>query len=266
MHQTAQDRQARILDLLREEQFLPIASLTERFQISVATARRDLAELETEGLLRRTHGGAVSLNQAGQDASHAARLVSFPAEKAAIGAAAAALIADGDAVLLDAGTTALEVAKCLKERTGLTVISNGIDIVNELTGINGNRVYSVGGEFTDTNRSFSGPLAEEFIRHFTVDKLILNTTAIDIARGLICTASPQNASLQRSMLAAARRTIIVADASKLMKSSLSVTARLDDLGTIVTDERALALIEGEPPELQKKFLIAPPLRSPAKED
>ncbi len=65
MHQTAQDRQARILDLLREEQFLPIASLTERFQISVATARRDLAELETEGLLRRTHGGAVSLNQAG---------------------------------------------------------------------------------------------------------------------------------------------------------------------------------------------------------
>jgi DeoR family transcriptional regulator, repressor of opine catabolism and conjugal transfer len=196
----AQDRQGRIVELLRGEQFLDINTLTERFQISVATARRDLGELEAAGLLRRTHGGAVSINQVGQDSTHAVRAVSHQLEKAAIAAAAAGMIVDGDAVLLDAGTTALEVAKRIVGRAGLTLISNGADIVAELIRGEMQNVYSVGGEYTDTNRSFRGPLAEQFIRQFNVDKLILNASSIDLDRGLICTASPQNASMQKAMI------------------------------------------------------------------
>ncbi|MFK3781452.1 DeoR/GlpR family DNA-binding transcription regulator [Agrobacterium sp. NPDC089420] len=252
----AQDRHVKIVELLRDEQFLAIGTLTERFQISVATARRDLGELEAEGLLRRTHGGAVSISQVGQDGTHATRAVSRQVEKAAIAAAAAEMIADGDAVLLDAGTTSLEVAKALVNRKGLTLISNGADIVAELIRGEARNVYSVGGEYSDSNRSFRGPLAEHFIRQFNVDKLILNASSIDLERGLICTASPQNASVQKAMIEVAKRVIVVADHSKFTKSSLSVTARIDDVGLIITDTGAHGMLDGVPEKTRKKFVFA----------
>lgn len=256
MLSAAQDRHAKIIEILRNEQFVAIGSLTERFQISVATARRDLGELEAAGLLRRTHGGAVSINQVGQDNTHEVRAVSRQAEKAAIAAIAAGMIVDGDAVLLDAGTTSLEVAKALVGRTGLTLISNGADIVAELIRSGARNVYAVGGEYTDTNRSFRGPLAEQFIRQFNVDKLILNASSIDLGRGLICTASPQNASVQKAMIEVAGRVIVVADHSKFTKSSLSVTARIEDVGVIVTDANARDILEHVPEKTKKKFAFA----------
>ena len=256
MLNTAEDRQEKIVELLRGEFFLDIRSLTERFQISVATVRRDLGELEEAGLLRRTHGGAVSINQVGQDPTHAARAVSHQAEKAVIAGTAAGMVADGDAVLLDAGTTALEVAKRLVGRKGLTLISNGADIIAELIRGEAQSVYSVGGEYTDSNRSFRGALAENFIRQFNVDKLILNASSIELDRGLICTASPQNASVQKAMIEVASRIIVVADHSKFSKSSLSVTTQIEDVGVIVTDVGARIIIDAAPEKLRKKFVIA----------
>ncbi|MGN7714970.1 DeoR/GlpR family DNA-binding transcription regulator [Agrobacterium radiobacter] len=253
---STQDRQAKIIELLRSEQFLPIGKLTEHFQISMATARRDLSELHEAGLLRRTHGGAVSVTQVAQDKPNAARAVWNQTEKAAIAAVVAGMIVDGDTVLLDAGTTALEVARKLAGRRNLTFISNGLDIVEELTRGEGQSIYSVGGEYTDTNRSFRGPLAEQFIRQFNVDKLILNAASIDIDRGLICTSSPVNASVARAMIEVSSRVIVVADHSKFTKSSLSVTAKIEDIGVIVTDAGTRSIIETVPEKLRKKFVIA----------
>jgi DeoR/GlpR family transcriptional regulator of sugar metabolism len=252
----AEDRQAKIIDLLREQNFIDSRTLTERFAISVATARRDLAELEEAGLLRRTHGGAVSINQVAQDKTNAARLVWKQAEKAAIASVVSDMIADGDTVLFDAGTTALEVAKKVAGRSSLTFISNGLDIIAELTRGEGQNIYSVGGEYTETNRSFWGPLAEQFIRQFNVDKLILNAASIDVDRGLICTVSPVNASVARAMIEVSRRVIVVADHSKFTKSSLSVTAKIEDVGVIVTDAGAKSIIDAAPEKLRKKFVIA----------
>ncbi|MGK9055325.1 DeoR/GlpR family DNA-binding transcription regulator [Neorhizobium petrolearium] len=253
---TAEDRQAKILELLNDELFLDIRTLTKRFQISVATARRDLGELEEAGLLRRTHGGAVSVNQVAQDPSNAVRAVSHQAEKAAIAATAAGMIAAGDAVLLDAGTTALEVAKLLVGRKDLTLISNGADIIAELIRGEAKSIYAVGGEYADTNRSFRGPLAEHFIRQFNVDKLILNAASIDLDRGLICTGSPQNASVEQAMIEVSRRVIVVADHSKFTRSSLSVVAKIEDVGVIITDAGAKSIIDNVPEKLRKKFVIA----------
>lgn len=252
----AQERQARIAELLREEQFLAINTLTERLGISLATARRDLDELEQAGVLRRTHGGAVSVNQVGQDTTHAARSVSRQAEKAAIAATAAGMIAEGDAVFLDAGTTALEVAKILSVRKGLTLISNGLDIITELSRGDGNSIYSVGGEFTDTNRSYRGPLAENFVRQFNADKLILNASSIDLDRGTICTSNPINASIQKAMIEVSRRVIVVADHSKFTKSSLSVTTKIEDVGVIITDVGAKSIVDTAPEKMRRKFAIA----------
>jgi DeoR family transcriptional regulator, repressor of opine catabolism and conjugal transfer len=251
-----EDRQAKIVDLLRMRNFVDIRTLTERFEVSVATVRRDLDELEDAGLLRRTHGGAVGINQVALDATNATRAVWNQAEKAAIAAVVADMVVDGDTVLLDAGTTALEVARKLTGRKSLTLISNGLDIVAELTRGEGQSIYSVGGEYSDINRSFRGPLAEQFIRQFNVDKLILNAASIDVDRGLICTSTPVNASVARAMMEVSRRVIVVADHSKFTKSSLSVVAKIEDVGVVVTDSGSKSIIEAAPEKLRKKFVIA----------
>ncbi|MBO9654585.1 MAG: DeoR/GlpR transcriptional regulator [Agrobacterium tumefaciens] len=252
----AEDRQAKIVELLREKSFLDLRTLTERLDVSVATVRRDLGELEEMGLLRRTHGGAVSVNQVALDATNAARLVWKQAEKAAIAQTVSGMIVDGDTVLLDSGTTALEVARALAGRNNLTFISNGLDIVAELSRIEGRSIYTVGGEYFETNRSFGGPLAEQFVRQFNVDKLILNAASVDVDRGLICTSTPVNASIARAMIEVSRRTIVVADHSKFTKSSMSVITKIEDVGVIVTDSGSKSIIDAAPEKLRKKFVIA----------
>jgi DeoR/GlpR family transcriptional regulator of sugar metabolism len=257
------DRQAQILALLGEANFLGLRDLTERFQVSVATIRRDLDELEQNGLLRRTHGGAVSINQVAQDSTHAARATAHLAEKQAIAAKAAGMIADGDAVIIDAGTTSLEVARLLGGRPGLTVVSNGIDIIAELVRGGAANIYAVGGEYTDTNRSFRGPMAESFIRQLNVDKLILTVSSIDLGRELICTISPVNASIQKAMIEVARRVIVVADHSKFTKSSLAVTARIEDVSVIITDPGARGVLEAAPEHVRRKVLFADMAAAPS---
>jgi DeoR family transcriptional regulator, repressor of opine catabolism and conjugal transfer len=256
----AEDRQARIVELLQKHNFVTLRTLAEQFDVTVVTLRRDLDELEAAGLLRRTHGGAVNLNQVAQDKTNAARSVWNQAEKAAIAAVASGMIVDGDTVLLDAGTTALEVAKTLVGRKSLTLISNGLDIIAALTRDDGpsiySGIYSVGGEYTETNRSFRGPLAEQFIRQFNVDKLILNAASIDVDRGVICTVSPVNASIARAMIEVSRRVIVVADHSKFTKSSLSVITRIEDVGVVITDAGAKSIIDAAPEKQRKKFVIA----------
>jgi len=252
----AEDRQSKIVELLRTQNFVDIRTLMERFDISVATVRRDLGELEGAGLLRRTHGGAVNINQVAQDKTNAARAVWNQTEKAAIAAVVAGMIIDGDTVLLDSGTTALEVARALVGRNNLTFISNGLDIVAELTRVEGRSIYTVGGEYYESNRSFGGPLAEQFIRQFNVDKLILNAASIDVDRGLVCTSTPVNASIARAMIEVSSRVIVVADHSKFTKSSMSVITKIEDIGVIVTDAGTKSIIEAAPEKLRKKFVIA----------
>lgn len=252
----AEDRQIKIIELLRLENFVSLRMLSNQFEISTATVRRDLDELAAAGLLRRTHGGAIGINQVALDTSHEARAVSYLTEKKAIAKIAAGMINDGDTVLLDAGTTSLEVAKQLSSKQKLTLITNGLDIIDGLTRNDFQNLYTIGGEYTPTNRSSRGPLAEQFIRQFTVDKLILNVSSIELDRGVLCTSSPANASIQHSMIKISRRIIVVADHSKFTKSSLSVIAKIEDVSVIITDRMASPILADLPEDLRRKFIIA----------
>ncbi|WP_418595731.1 DeoR/GlpR family DNA-binding transcription regulator [Ponticoccus sp. (in: a-proteobacteria)] len=257
MLQVTESRQTEILELLREKRFVDVRTLTERLGVSVATIRRDLAELEGAGQLRRTHGGAVSVSQVALDPGYADRAVSNLKEKTRIAETAAAMVQDGDTVMLDAGTTALEVARKLSLRNGLTFLSNGADILAELTGNDRNPVYAVGGEYAAINRSYRGPMAEHFIRQFRVDKLILNAASVDLERGVIFTGSPANAAVQKVMIEMAGQVIVVADHSKFFKPSFSVVAPIAAMEAVVTDDGAAEVIAAAPPPLRSKFIIAP---------
>lgn len=255
-YREAPQRQARLLGHLRSEVFVDIQALTDAFGVSVSTIRRDLAELERQGLLRRTHGGAVVVNQVTRDAETAVREVTNVQEKAQIGAAAAALITDGDTVMIDSGTTSLQVARRLASNPTLTFVTNGSDTLAALVAGGAHHVHGIGGQFVAINHSFGGSMAADMVRRFNVDKAILSVTSVDTRRELICTLSPEIGCVQQAMIEIAQTVIVVADHSKFGRSALSVIAPLDDVDYVVTDAATRPLAAAMSDKLKKKIVFA----------
>lgn len=249
-------RQARLLDRVQAQSYVDTQDLRSYLGVSEATVRRDLVDLEARGLIRRTHGGALPAGQIIQEYSNAERLVQNAAEKARIGKAAAELVAEGDVVFIDAGTTTLQVARHLTHRKDLTFVTNGTDIATCLSAAEVERLFVIGGEYCDINHSLSGSLAAEMIGRFNVDKLFLSVSAIDLNRAQINVATPTVAATQRSMIAIAQKVIVLADHTKFTKSALSMITSLGDVDLIVTDPGSKVQISDLPETLQKKFIFA----------
>ena len=248
-------RQARLLEHLRVEVFADAQKLKDALGVSIATIRRDLSDLEARGLLKRMHGGAAIINQATRDYSTPVREGANVQEKARIGAAAAELVVEGDAVMIDSGTTTLQVAKHLATRRSLTFVTNGADILTELAASGAQDIHLIGGQYIDLNRSLGGPLAADGVRRFSVDKTILSVTAVDLDRGTIATATPQISAVQQAMIEIARTVIVVADHSKFQRSALSVIAPLQKIDHIVTNEATRPLTRALPADLRSKFIF-----------
>lgn len=246
-------RQARLLDHLRVEVFADAQNLKDVLGVSIATVRRDLSDLEARGMLKRMHGGAAIINQATRDYSTPVRASANIEEKKRIGAAAAELIIEGDAVILDSGTTTLEAVKHLASRRSLTFVTNGIDVLNELAARGVGEIHFVGGQYIEVNRSLGGPMAADAVRRFSVDKAILSVTAVDLERGLIATTTPQVSAVQQAMLDIARTVIVVADHSKFQRSALSVIAPLSRIDHIITDDATRPLVQSLAADLRSKF-------------
>lgn len=248
-------RQARLLEHLRVEVFADAQKLKDVLDVSIATIRRDLNELEARGLLKRMHGGAAIINQTTRDYSTPVREGTNIEEKARIGAAAAELVVEGDAVMIDSGTTTLQAAKHLAARQSLTFVTNGTDILTELAASGARDIHFIGGQYIELNRSLGGPMAVEAVRRFSVDKAILSVTAVDLDRGLIATATPQISSVQQAMIEIARTVIVVADHSKFQRSALSLIAPLQKIDHIVTNEATRPLTRSLPGDLRSKFIF-----------
>lgn len=249
-------RQVRLLDRLRSRVYAETQDLSVFLGVSEATVRRDLVDLEARGLIRRTHGGAMPLAQITRDFPNHERLGRNTVEKAMIGKVAASLVADGDAVFLDAGTTTLQVASHLGRRTGLTFVTNGIDIFSSLLAAGVCRLFFTGGEYNEVNRSLTGPLAVDAIRRFNVDKLFLSVSAVDLRRRQIAISHPALAEAQRAMIEIAQQTIVVADHSKFTRSALTVIAPLESIDHIVTDAACRDCLGDVPDALRRKFIFA----------
>jgi DeoR/GlpR family transcriptional regulator of sugar metabolism len=254
-HRFAPQRQARLLEHLRSELFVDVQLLRDKLGVSVATIRRDLTELEARGLLKRTHGGAV-VNQVTRESPNALREISNAHEKARIAKAAASMVVEGDAVMIDSGTTSLQVARCLAGNKSLTFVTNGSDTVAALVAGGARNIHVIGGAYTDINHSFSGPIAAEMVRRYNVDKAILSVSSIDLKRGLVCTLMPEVGCVQQSMIEIAQTVIVVADNSKFARTSLCVIAPLDRIGYVVTDDEARKHVAKLPDKIRNKFVFA----------
>lgn len=255
-HTLAPRRQARLLEQLGRRTYVEVQDLCNVLGVSEATVRRDLTDLEARGLLKRTHGGALSVQQVARDHSNADRQVLRSEEKTRIAAAAADLIVAGDAVFIDSGTTTLQVARQLCQRSSLTFVTNGLDVFSCLGAAHARQIFMIGGEYVEINHGFGGPLAADAIRQFSVDKAILSVSAVDLARGQVSIAAAAMVPAQRAMIEIAQTVIVVADHSKFGRSALAVITDLEAIDYLVTNAAARTFLDDIPAALRGKMIFA----------
>lgn len=233
----AEQRQQDIVDAVAREGRVSVVDLASRYDVTVETIRRDLAALDRVGALRKVHGGAVAATVlALPETAVAERELSNAAAKQAIAAAAIAAVAPrpGAVLLLDAGTSVSSLARLLPEGLGLTVITNSVLTAALLAGREDLTVRVLGGHVRGITQAAVGPEALSTLAQLRVDVAIMGANGLTAEHGL-STPDPDEASVKRAMIRAARRVVVLADATKIGQEHLVSFADLDDVDTLVTD-------------------------------
>ncbi len=232
----SEERRREILELLRNGGRVLVRDLSKRFRTSLITIRKDLESLHHQGLLERTHGGALPLRTGAlQDQTLQQKERLHRNEKIRIAAAAVRMIRPGQVIILDSGTTTTAIARGCRHVRGLTIITNATNIATELEGSNV-EVILTGGTLRKNSFSLVGPLAEESLRKLSADLLFLAVDGFDVAYGLT-TPNQLEARVNRAMAEAARRTIVVCDSSKFGRRSLSLIMPVSAVHETITDKR-----------------------------
>jgi DeoR family transcriptional regulator, fructose operon transcriptional repressor len=230
-----EERQQKIADYVQSKERASVQELAQEFQVSESTVRRDLKILEEAKQLRRTHGGAVVLVSDNSEPTFVEKEDRYRAQKEAIARSAAALIEEGDTLVLDSGTTTYYLAKQLKAFKKLTVVTNSIMIAQELSPHNGIELILTGGTFRHETLAMVGPLAEKALESVFVDKAFVATNGWDASVGLT-TPNLMEASVKRGMIRSGKQVILLADHSKYGKVSFAKIAELSDMDILVTDD------------------------------
>jgi len=228
------ERQNQILEHIQRSQRISILEVCDNFSVSQATARRDLESLASMGKVRRVHGGAIALVQAPPEQPILQRQDEQAQEKIRIGRTAAALVQDGETVFLGSGTTVLEVARSLRDRRNLMVITNSLPVINALAGIEEITVICLGGMLRDSELSFIGHITEQTLTEVRADKVFIGTRAISLEHGLTHEYLPETMT-DRAILKAGQEIVVVADHTKFGRAAAVLLAPLDGIHTIVTD-------------------------------
>lgn len=213
------NRTALILRELHQAGCVSVDALRDKLQVSLATVRRDLQELEDRGLLRRTHGGAIPIEPLfyeafRHDRSFQDQVGSFAEEKRRIALAASELISPGDTIALTAGTTTTEVVRSLRTLGGITVVTNTVNVAMELSNRKDIQVFVTGGHLRGDWFSLVGQAAVNTMSSVFVDVLFMGVNGIDAQHGLTC-FNGEEMEINRAMARQAKRKIAVADHSKI---------------------------------------------------
>jgi DeoR/GlpR family transcriptional regulator of sugar metabolism len=227
-------RRELILRTLRKDGPAAVSSLAERLGVSQATIRRDLVQLDKEGRLSRVHGGAVAA--ADTDDPFAEVALQNTAEKEAVAAHAAELVKDGEAVLLDIGTTAHRLARMLHGRS-LTVITSNLMVYEELKDDSDIQIVLLGGIVRRSYHSLVGFLTEDNLRQVHADRLFLGASGIR-AGGQVMDTTAVEVPLKRAMIAAADQVVLLADATKFPGTGIAKVCGPEDVDVVVTNAPA----------------------------
>lgn len=248
IYDSAQGRRSAILQQVRSDSSVNVSELSRKFGVSEVTIRKDLKILKERKLLVRVHGGAIMSVHASNDESEE-RNINFKRlvnsrEKEAIGRAAAAHIKEGDTILIDSGTTALEVVRNLDRFHDLTIITNSVTALMEALKYKRFKVIMLGGSVRESSNSTVGPLAESNLKLFYCDKLFLGVDSFSVEAGL-STPSVEEASTNQVMISRAREVIAVFDSSKVNKRAFAYITSADKIHTVITDNHLPSSIKNQ---------------------
>ncbi|VAW27393.1 Transcriptional regulator, DeoR family [hydrothermal vent metagenome] len=228
------ERRAIIIDELNLKGKVNVSELSNLFKVSEVTIRNDLSQLEQKNVLIRARGGALKLDPVGID-YHISEKDKINIEaKQLIGKKATEFINEGDTIMIDSGTTAMELVRNLKEQKELTVITNALNIANQLSKNSNINVIIPGGFLRKKSFSLIGTPAEKSLRNYYCDKLFLGVDGLDIDFGLT-TPNIEEAHLNSTMIEMSNQIIVLADSSKLFKRSLAYICPISKIDILITD-------------------------------
>ncbi|HLL67346.1 MAG TPA: DeoR/GlpR family DNA-binding transcription regulator [Micromonosporaceae bacterium] len=222
-----------IITSLGGQDTVSVAELAAEHRVSEMTIRRDLDELAQQGVVRRVRGGAISLLLRGEEPPFGVREREAVDAKHRIGVDIAALIADGEAVLLDGGSTVLHVARALRERR-LTVMALALQSTVELSTAPRVRLVVPGGEVRPGELNFTGPLAESSIKALRFDTAVIGCCGLSAQHGLTAHDLPQ-AAIKRAAIDSARRVVVACDSGKFARTAFGAVCPLDRIHVVVSD-------------------------------
>lgn len=233
MRNTTQRREA-ILQLLTRQGTVQVTDLVQEFEVSAVTIRSDLSALEAQGLASRSHGGATLTRTPPPEQSIRQKDAINHQQKERIGALAATLVEEGDNIIIDSGSTTISLARQLRAASGVTVMTNGLNIAWELADAPGVELILTGGLLRKQSLSIQGSQAEATLQAYNFDKLFLGVDGCDLQFG-VTTHHEAEASLNHKMVERAKKIIVLTDASKFGRVSLHRIVQLDRVHTIITD-------------------------------
>lgn len=229
------ERRQKIMAMLNENKSVLVPELAKLFNVTEETIRRDLEKLEKEGLLKRTYGGAVLVENYNVDIPFEFRNATNIEGKKQIALTLIKYIEDGDTLVMDSSTSALQVAKLLKTKKKITVITNSEQIINELKVFEDIKVISTGGTLRNKSLSLVGPIAENTLKSLNANKAIISCKGFDIEKGFT-ESNELEAQVKKMMIEIADQVYMIADHTKMNKTALVNIAQLDDIDFIFTDK------------------------------
>ncbi|MCG0277972.1 MAG: DeoR/GlpR family DNA-binding transcription regulator [Thermanaeromonas sp.] len=251
------ERRQKILQWVLREGRAEVGELASAFGVSTMTIRRDLKALEDEGLLTRSRGGALPKNGLIGEIPYRSKATSHLELKKGIAKVAADLVENNDTVILDAGSTTLEVARCLKRsKENLTIVTNDLNIAMELADVPGFKVLTTGGEVQPGVYCLLGEEALSFLRSITVNIAFLGAGAVDLT-GLY-TPTLDKVYLKRAMIGSAGKVVLVADHTKFGRKAFAKVCELKAMDFIITDNGLAPQVVAEIERLGVNLILAEP--------
>ena len=230
------ERRNAILEKLQAERRVVVSELSQIYKVSEETIRRDLEKLENDGFAIKSYGGAVINENANVDLPCNIRKKRNVISKQKIAEVISSRIKDGTSIMLDASSTAVYIAKALKERKNLTLITNSIEILIEMFDTPNVNVLSTGGAMREGSFALVGPQTDKMLNSYHVDMAIVSAKGFDLETGMTDTEE-LHANNKKTMLHAGREKVLAVDSSKFGKTAFTEIGTLEDISMVVTDAK-----------------------------
>lgn len=250
-----EERRQKLFEVLKQHSSMSVTELAKLLNVSEATIRRDLNELQELGMIERTHGGALLSTFSKFEPAYVDKTDKFLEQKQKIGAVAASLIENGETIILDSGTTTLQVLKHLKGKQNITVITNAVNFAQEIDINNDIEMVIIGGNVKFNTQALVGPLVQENLINFHADKVFIAANGFTLEKGFT-TPDITEAFTKRAMVQGASKAIAVLDHSKFGKTSLTTIVPPSDVDILITDSGINQQMKKEIENLGIQVIIA----------